>query len=212
MSGVGSGSGAATDAEKGMVIALIALAGAIFAGLLSLFNAVLATLSHSGQEAATIVSGLIFVFLAWSIVMGGRGYAYGPGTGFNRFNLQAVTGLVGVILTLVLLGIIFYTTEPSANVKFAAEVGSLKTEVADMSKKLDAAEHNVSSLQAEVAGVKSDIKALGDKVGAAQTLAASVDRASVGSSTELAAIASALKEVSDAVHKLETVRQPPARQ
>ena len=147
MSGVGSGSGASTDAEKGMVIALIALAGAIFAGLLSLFNAVLATLSHSGQEAATIVSGLIFVFLAWSIVMGGRGYACdGPGTGFNRFNLQAVTGLVGVILTLVLLGIIFYTTEPSANEKFAAEVEGQKTEIADMSKKLDAAEHNVSSL------------------------------------------------------------------
>jgi outer membrane murein-binding lipoprotein Lpp len=212
--GSGGGNRPATDAEKGMVIALIALAGAIFAGLLSLFNAVLATLSHTGQEWATVVSGLIFAFLTASIILGGRGYGYGPKTTgfFSRFNLQAVTGLIGVILTIFLLGIIFYTTEPSANEKFAGEIAGLKTQIADMSKKFDAAEHNVSSLETEVAGVKSDVKALNDKVGAAQTLAASVDRASGGFSSDLSAIAGALKELSDAVHKLETEQHSPAQQ
>jgi hypothetical protein len=214
MSGGGAGGGnPATADEKGMVIALIALAGAIFAGLLSLFNAVLATLSHSGQQLATVLSALIFASLAWSMIVGGRGYAYGPGTGaLNRFNLQALTGLVGVVLTIVLLGVIFYTTEPSANEKFAGEIGSLKTEIADMDKRLDAADRRISSLETEVARVNRDVKALGDKVGDAQSVVASVDRASAGFSTELAAIASALKEVSDAVHKLETDQNPPAPQ
>ena len=147
------------------------------------------------------------------MIVGGRGYAYGPGTGsLNRFNVQAATGLIGVILTIVLLGVIFYTTEPSANEKFAAEIQGLKTEIAETGKKLDAANDRISSLEREAAHVNSDVKALGDKVGDAQTVVASVDRASVGFSTELAAIASALKEVSDAVHKLETDQHPPAPQ
>jgi hypothetical protein len=147
----------ATESEKVLATALVALAGAILAGLLAALPAMLAGLNESGARCATIISALILALLGLSIVVGGRGYAYGPGRDgwSDRFNLQAVFGAMSLILILVLAGVIYATTEPSAGEKLAAKQTELETRFVDVKKDVDAISRDVATLNNDLAGLKN---------------------------------------------------------
>lgn len=147
----------ATESEKVLATALIALAGAIFAGLLAALPALLAGVNESGARYATVISALILALLGLSIVVGGRGYAYGPGRDgwSDRFNLQAVFGAMSLIMILVLAGVIYATTEPPASEKFAAKQTELETHLTDVKKEVDTISRDVATLKNDVAGLKN---------------------------------------------------------
>src|SRR5580700_3717671 len=108
----------ATEPEKALALALIALAGVIFGGLISALPSIVSSLSDNGARLATLVSVAALILLAISMALGGRGIAYGPGRGWGeRFNLQALFGAVALLLMLALAGVIFLTAEPSPNKK-----------------------------------------------------------------------------------------------
>jgi outer membrane murein-binding lipoprotein Lpp len=181
----------ATETEKALSVALIALAGAIFAGLLALWPSMLAGLSHNGLLYSSIDGILILALLGVSIVFGGRGYAYGPKRAgwMDRFNIQAVLGAIAIFLILILAGIIFLTTEPSPNDKFGAKQTELETRVMQLLTKVD--------------GVSRDLSEIKTKLDAAEKSLGNLDRSSSAYSTKFNEIEAGIKSLSDRVLKLE---------
>jgi hypothetical protein len=195
----------ATESEKMLAVALIGLAGAIFAGLLSVVINISSGLIDSGAWYAIVVSVVIFVLLGLSIVLGGRGCVYGPGRDDwrDRFNLQAIFGAISIILIVVLAFIIRATTEPSATEKFAAKQTELETRLVDVKKDVDAVSRDIASLKNDVAGLKNGLVDLTNKEGANEKSLINLDRASTNYSSKLSEIDNSLKSLSDRTEKLE---------
>lgn len=150
---------AATESEKTLAVALIGLAGAVFAGLLAALNGLLAGLSHNGAVWATVDGILILALLAYSMIIGGRGYAYGPGRADwrDRFNLQAISGALALGLVLVLAAIVYVTAEPSPNEKFAGDIASLKSDLTALKNELGSLRDKDGAFETSVGGTLSDV-------------------------------------------------------
>jgi hypothetical protein len=179
------------ETERTISVALIGLAGAVFAGLLALWPGMLASLNHTGVLFSSVVGIAILTFLAVSMIFGGRGCAYGPKyTGWrNRFNFQAVFGGIAILLILVLAGIIFATAEPSPNEKFAAKQTAFETRLTDVKTNADTISREIIDLKNRLDAVEKSIAVL--------------DRTSSNYSNKLSEIDGSLKSLSERVEKVE---------
>jgi hypothetical protein len=204
----------ATEPQKALAVALIALTGAIFAGAV-VFLTLLSGLTHNGAFYATVIGNAIFVFLGLSMLFGGRGYAYGPKRSdfWNRFNLQAVFGAIALVLFIALVWTIYATMDPSPNEKLAAKETELETRVTDVKSGLDTMSHDAAILRSDAAVLKRELAELGDKMnGAGASLAVIKDKegafeASVGG--ELSYIDKSIQSLSQRIEKLEAAPTKP---
>jgi methyl-accepting chemotaxis protein len=199
----------ATEQEKTLAIALIALAGPIFAGLFALWPGTLSNLNHTGVRWANILVILVLVALAASMTLGGRGFAYGPKRADwgDRFNLQAVFGAAEIFLILVLGVVIFMTNEPSPNEKFAAKQTELETHFKDLGDKVDKNQAElaakINDLSTKVSAVSNDLSDLKNRLDGVQKKLGDLDRSSADHSNKLHEIDDSIKSLSSRVDQLE---------
>lgn len=154
----------ATETQKSLAAALIALAGLLFGAVLGGLPTVLSLSDETGDRIGFWLSTAILALLVISIIFGGRGYAYGPKrTGFgSRFNLQATSGLFAILLT-VGLGVIIYTYPASQQEAALAErVAALESTIEELNEKVD----ELAGSSGEVASQTEDI---GEAISALQT-------------------------------------------
>jgi methyl-accepting chemotaxis protein len=191
-----------------MVGLLIALAGAIFAGVCALW-VLFPGLSGAGQRWANIVAGLILIALIVSIVFGGRGFMYGPKRPgwLDRFNLQAAFGVAAIILIIVLVGIMHFTSEPSQNEKVAAAQTALETRVKDLTEKIDNMQKDLAvqlnGISTKSGVVSNDVSDLKNKADAVQKNLDELNRMSTDNADALRQIGNDLKSLSGRVDQLE---------
>jgi outer membrane murein-binding lipoprotein Lpp len=191
------------ETEKALSIALIGLAGVLFAGLMALWPGLLSSLSHAGLLYSNIAVILILACLGISMFFGGRGYAYGPKHAgwMDRFNLQAFFGAIAIALILVLAAIMFATTEPSPSEKLTAKQTEIETRVSQLAKTVEGISNDLSDLKKKVdAADLSDPK---KRLDAAEKSLSGLDRATSGYSTKTNEIDNSLKSLADRVEKLE---------
>lgn len=154
----------ASETERGLATALIALATALFGGTLSAW---LAVFPNIGREGGVILFWLVMatlLLLVVSIIMGGRGYVYGPGwTGLrNRFNCQATAGLLAIILIPVIGAVIFFYNEPKNGDALKTRVAALETGLSELSKTVNALSASLDAQQQELAGYSGTVSSLKD--------------------------------------------------
>lgn len=197
-----------TEQEKTLAIALIALAGAVFASVFALWPGTLSNLSLTGRHWTNIIVILVLVALATSIIFGGWGFAYGPRRADwgGRFNLQAIFGAAAIFLILVLGIVIFMTREASPNEKFAAKQTELETHLKDLSDKVDKSQAaEIKDLSTKVGAVSNDISDLKTALDAAQKRLGDLDQSSADHSNKLHAIDDSMKSFSDLPTRVSTI-------
>ncbi len=188
---------AATESEKSLAIALIALAGVVFAAIVAAWIGMLPALSHTGFLFSDITVVLILACLFFSMLFGGRGFAYGPKRpgGLDRFNLQAIFGIIAIALIPVLAVIILVTTEPSPIEKLGTRQAAVEASVSQLTKAVDGISHDLSDLKNKLDSLEKSVSNL--------------DRASTGYSNKAKEIDGDLKSLSGRIDKLEA--NPPSR-
>jgi hypothetical protein len=189
----------ATENERMLSLALIAVAATVGGGLFTLWRGLVAGLTSGGSLSANIVICVVFGLLGLSMFFGGRGVVWGPKhSGFkDRFNLQALTGALAIALIFLVGGIIVFTAEPSSNEKFADKLTVLDTRVNSLGKDIDGVANQVSELKSKLNGIETSLGKL--------------DRSSADHTAKLNEADAGLKSLVQRIEKLEKDSNRPAQ-
>lgn len=124
-----------TESERALAVCLIALAGTIMTGISTVAIVSLPSMEPGSKLLSLSLAGAVIIAMTVSMLFGGRGIAYGPGrTGFrDRFNLQTVFGVLGII------GIIVFG--------FTVKLGEKATEYDVIAERLDKIEQRLETLE-----------------------------------------------------------------
>lgn len=157
-----SDSGPATQTEKALAIALMSLAGGLFAGVLAFLPSIFSVLNDQGDRIAIWLILAVLFFLTLSLVFGGRGHAYGPGHhGFlDRFNLQATMGVIALLLISSLGIVTYFLREPSDLDVLDARLRPLIDQISALEKKVDSVEAGMGGIE----GIRDDLAAIEQKL------------------------------------------------
>lgn len=158
-----------TESERTLAVALIALAGTILVAIITLAVLILPNIVADGTTLVYLIAAAILFFLITSILYGGRGVAYGPGRKDfrDRFNLQAITGLIAVLLIFPFGYTIKIAEAPSDYDTLSEKVdilsqkmGGLESKVPEIFQQNETAAEELRNLASEVASIKEEIDVL----------------------------------------------------
>lgn len=160
----------ATSTQKSVSAALLALAGALFGAVLGALPTIFSLADETGDRIGFWTCTIILLLLTSSMIFGGRGYAYGPNrTGFrNRFNLQATSGLIAILLTAALGAVIYHYPAPEPETIVFERVSDLESRIEDMTEQLNLQQTEVQDnvvLLNELRDVVSSLQRINEELG-----------------------------------------------
>jgi len=155
-----------TESERTLAVALIALAGTVLVGIITLAVLILPNIVADGTALVYWIAAAILFLLIVSMFFGGRGFSYGPGhKGFwDRFNLQATTGLVAVILIFPFGYAIKIAEAPSDYDSLADRVDALSLQIVTLESKISEASQLSKTTAEQVNDQASEIDRIDEKI------------------------------------------------
>lgn len=159
----------ATGTQKSVSAALLALAGALFGAVLGGLPTIFSLANETGDRIGFWICTIILLLLISSMIFGGRGYAYGPkrtGLG-SRFNLQATTGLIAILLAAALGAVIYQYPAPKPETVVFERVSNLESRIENMSEQLNLQQTEVQAtvvLMNELRDVISSLQRIDDEL------------------------------------------------
>lgn len=161
----------ATEVQIGIAHTLMNVAAAIFAVVFGIIAFVVPLVSDTGQALLYGLGALATILLTLSMIYGGRGIVLGPGstTFRDRFNLQAVTGLVAIFALLGMISVSFLFPTASAEKPLAAQVSDLRVSIERLEGQISTLESEKTRIDSKQQLAATDITALRAEVTSLRT-------------------------------------------
>ncbi len=129
----------ATEGEKAISNALIGLAATVLAAVIALWPVLLPALNEAGDVLAIVLFMVSCGLLMASIIFGGRGQSNGPRRiGWKgNFNLQALSGLLGVLILIGNSGVAIFLAEDTNGQDLKSVTEAIESGTSTIAGKLD---------------------------------------------------------------------------